>query len=176
MDGTVTGAAAWAKDPGFTANGGNLTDSSGGGRGGYSYATANADALNNGPGDPLWSGDFRREVGGLGGHPVAQDTEGRLFFGGGGGAGGQNNDAGGAGGAGGGLIYIIANTVNGSGTLTANGANGGNTRNENRDGAGGGGAGGTIVVAAKTSLGGISAQANGGQWRKSIPSFTGFCV
>ncbi len=173
MDGSLTGAAAWQLDPNFIANGNQLTDSAGGGRGGYSYATNNGDALTNPPGDSIWGGDFRREVGGLGGRPAPQDTSGRIFFGGGGGAGSQNNDAGGAGGNGGGLIYIIADSVSGTGVLRANGANGGNTRNESRDAAGGGGAGGTIVISAKT-LSGISAQANGGAGGIQIPVASSF--
>lgn len=176
MDGTVTGASAWALDPGYIANGNKLTDSSGGGRGGYSYATADGNALTQGPGNDAWMGDKRREVGGLGGRPVAQDTSGRIFLGGGGGAGAQNNDTGGAGGNGGGLIYIIADTVSGSGMLKANGASGGNTRDSHRDGAGGGGGGGTIVVAAKTSLGGISAQANGGSGGNQSPPTGAFAA
>ncbi|MGE0882031.1 MAG: beta strand repeat-containing protein [Blastocatellales bacterium] len=169
MDGSVTGAMAWTLDPGYKDNGDKLTDSSGGGRGGYSYATADGNALTQGPGNDVWMGDKRREVGGLGGRPVAQDTGGRIFMGGGGGAGAQNNDTGGAGGNGGGLIYIIADSVSGSGMLKANGTNGGDTRNSHRDGAGGGGGGGTIVVAAKTSLSGISAQANGGNGGNQFP-------
>jgi uncharacterized repeat protein (TIGR01451 family) len=168
MDGTVTGAAAWQKDPGYIANGNALTDSSGGGRGGYSYAVNNGDALVDGPGSTVWGGDNRREVGGLGGRPAPQDTSGRIFFGGGGGAGTQNNDSGGAGGSGGGLIYIIANNVSGTGQLRANGNPGGNTHGESRDAAGGAGAGGTIVVSSK-GLSGISAQANGGAGGIQIP-------
>jgi uncharacterized repeat protein (TIGR01451 family) len=161
MDGTVTGASAWTLDPGCIANGNALTESTGGGRGGYSIGIENADALIVPPGDSAWNKDFRREVGGLGGRPVPQDTAGRLFFGGGGGAGTQNNDSGGAGGNAGGVIFLRAVTVNGGGTLRANGANGQNSRNENRDAPGGGGAGGSIVVASKV-LSGIGAQANGG--------------
>ncbi|MGH9847220.1 MAG: hypothetical protein ACREEM_51650, partial [Blastocatellia bacterium] len=161
MDGAATGAMAWQLDPAYITNGNALTDSSGGGRGGYSYAVVNGNALTQGPGNEVWQADRRREVGGLGGRPVPQDPSGRIFFGGGGGAGAQNDDCGGAGGTGGGLIYIRAAVVNGAGQLKSNGASGGNTRNAHRDAPGGGGAGGTIVVAAQT-LGGISAQANGG--------------
>ena len=168
MNGTVPGADAWKLDPSYSANGNKLTDSSGGGRGGYSYAVNNADALTQGPGSTAWGGDNRREVGGLGGRPAPQDPATRVFFGGGGGAGAQNNDAGGVGGNGGGMIYLIADSVSGNGTLLANGGKGGDTRNENRDGAGGGGAGGTIVVAAKT-LSGLSAQANGGAGGNQFP-------
>lgn len=161
MDGSVLGAAAWALDPGYIANGNALTDSSGGGRGGYSIGIVNADALTQPPGDPVWDKDYRREVGGLGGRPVPQDTAERLFFGGGGGAGAQNNDSGGAGGNAGGIIYLKSVMVNGGGALRANGANGQDSRNEHRDSGGGAGAGGTIVVFSK-NLTGISAQANGG--------------
>ncbi len=161
MDSSPPFAAAWALDPACIANGNALTNSSGGGRGGYSYAVNEANALTTGPGNAAWGADLRRSVGGFGGRPVNQDTSGRIFLGGGGGAGAQNNDAGGAGGNGGGLIYIVADSVSGSGILRANGANGGNTRNEHRDGSGGAGAGGTIVIAAKT-LNGISAVADGG--------------
>ncbi|MGE0126744.1 MAG: DUF11 domain-containing protein [Blastocatellales bacterium] len=168
MDSGAVGAAAWNLDPGYENNGNQLTDSAGGGRGGYSFGNNNGDALNHKPGDSIWGGDFRREVGGLGGRPAPQDTAGRIFFGGGGGAGAQNDDTGGAGGNGGGLIYIMANGVSGTGTLRSNGANGGATRGDSRDGAGGGGAGGTIVVNAKT-LSGISAQANGGGGGNQIP-------
>ncbi|MFN0084583.1 MAG: hypothetical protein ACKVX9_04280 [Blastocatellia bacterium] len=162
MDGAALGGAlAWKLDPGYIANGNALTDSSGGGRGGYSYAVVNGDALTQGPGNDVWSGDKRREVGGIGGRPVPQDTAGRLFFGGGGGAGAQNNDSGGAGGNGGGMVFLIANSISGSGMIKANGTNGGNTRNDHRDAPGGAGAGGTIVVNAQI-LSGISAQANGG--------------
>jgi uncharacterized repeat protein (TIGR01451 family) len=161
MDPTPAFQPAWALDPGYSANGNALTNSSGGGRGGYSYSVNEANALTVAPGNPAWGGDNRREVGGRGGRTVPQDTSGRIFLGGGGGAGAQNNDAGGGGGNGGGLIYIIANSVSGSGALRSNGTNGGNTRNENRDGAGGAGAGGTIVIAA-TTLSGITATADGG--------------
>ena len=174
MDPNPSYLAAWALDPSYIANGNALTNSSGGGRGGYSYSVNEQNAMTTAPGDASWGGDFRRQVGGLGGHPLNQDTSGRIFFGGGGGAGAQNNDAGGGGGAGGGLIYIIADSVSGSGQLRANGANGGNTRNENRDGAGGAGAGGTIVVAAKT-LSGISGIADGGNGgNQSTPFQTTF--
>jgi uncharacterized repeat protein (TIGR01451 family) len=161
MDGAATGAMAWQLDPAYIANGNALTDAAGGGRGGYSYAVNNGNALTQGPGNAVWSGDGRREVGGWGGRPVPQDPSGRIFLGGGGGAGGQNDDCGGAGGNGGGLIYIRAASVSGTGQLRSNGLNGGNTRNAHRDAPGGGGAGGTIIVAAQT-FSNVGAQANGG--------------
>lgn len=162
MDPAAIGAAAWEKDPAYIANGNKLASSSGGGRGGYSYAVNNADAIANGPDSDAWGGDRRRSVGGLGGRPLAQDPTSRLFMGGGGGGGAQNDLSGGSGGNAGGLIYIIARSVTGSGVLKSNGNPGGNTRNQNRDGAGGGGAGGTIVVYADT-VSGLKAEARGGK-------------
>ncbi|MFN6202325.1 MAG: hypothetical protein ACK496_07570 [Acidobacteriota bacterium] len=162
MDGSATGATAWTLDPDFTANGGQLTSSSGGGRGGYSFSDTNRDALTLAPGENSWGGDKRRNVGGRGGRPVAQDPGGRLFMGGGGGAGAQNNNSGGGGGNAGGLIYLLAGSVSGGGELRANGNPGQDTQRENRDGAGGGGAGGTIVVYA-SEVREIRAVARGGK-------------
>lgn len=162
MDSSVVGSSAWALDPGYQAAGGQLTRSSGGGRGGYTYAEFNANALISGPDEAAWGGDRRREVGGLGGRPTPQDPANRLFMGGGGGAGAQNDRSGGAGGAAGGIIYLIANTLRGSGQLLATGAPGEDTHFENRDGAGGGGAGGTIVLITG-SLSGVRAVASGGR-------------
>ena len=161
MDGTATGAAAWTKDPGYIANGNALTNSSGGGRGGYTYSSTNQDALVTGPSDATWGGNKRQAVGGLGGHPLGNDPAGRLFLGGGGGAGDANNRAGGAGGAGGGLVFLVAGSVMGSGTISANGAAGENSKPSHNDAPGGGGGGGTVVV--KTNaLSGVSVQASGG--------------
>ena len=156
--------AAWALDPGYVANGNALTTSSGGGRGGYTFGSNNANELVAGgaPGQNSWGGDNRREAGGLGGRPMANDPVARLFMGGGGGAGDGNNGAAGAGGAGGGLVFLLALDVSGAGQILANGAAGGNTVGGHNDAAGGGGAGGTIVVSSQQSLGGISLSANGG--------------
>ncbi|KAA3650133.1 MAG: DUF11 domain-containing protein [Proteobacteria bacterium] len=140
----------------------SATASSGGGRGGYTYGRNNQDALTVPPGDALWSGNNRRELGGLGGRPVPFDDVGRLFFGGGGGAGDGNNSQAGAGGAGGGLIYIVADTISGGGTILANGANGENTQGGgNNDAPGGGGAGGTVLISANT-MSSVTINADGG--------------
>lgn len=145
---------AWSLDPNNT----NM-NSSGGGRGGYSFSNNDQNATNRAPGATQWGGDNRREVGGLGGRPLANDPTGRLFLGGGGGAGDNNDNTGGSGGNGGGLIYVIANTVAGTGTILANGANGGDSGT--LDAAGGAGGGGSVVVKA-TTLSSITIQANGG--------------
>ena len=83
---------AWQLDPGYIANANALTNSSGGGRGGYSYGSSNQIATTVAPGNALWGGDERREAGGLGGRPLTY-TASTLFFGGGGGAGDGNNTA-----------------------------------------------------------------------------------
>ncbi len=159
MDPTVTGASAWTQDPAFTiGNPDALTTSSGGGRGGYSRSNVDLDPLVVGPNDASWGADSRRDVGGRGGHPLANDTADRLFLGGGGGAGATTATIGGAGGPGGGIVVLIADTVTGSTSVQANGGAGGGAAG---DGPGGGGAGGTIVVKAN-AISGINIHADGG--------------
>ena len=148
---------AWNIDGTLTAT----TTSSGGGRGGYTFAR-NGDALTTPPGDSAWGNDFRREVGGLGGRPLAFDASGRLYFGGGGGAGDGNNSAAGRGGNGAGLVFIIADTVLGSGRILADGEAGRDTSPRHNDAPGGGGAGGTVVLSAN-SLSGVAVRARGGR-------------
>ncbi|MES2945666.1 MAG: hypothetical protein V4772_22590 [Pseudomonadota bacterium] len=161
MPGGVTGAAAWAFDPGYKANGNALTAHVGGGRGGYSYSQANRDALADAPGLAVWTGDNRRALGGWGGRPLTQALATRLFFGGGGGAGGNNNNTAGTGGAGGGVIILEAGSLAGTGAIIANGANGGSTTGGGNDAPGGAGGGGSVVL--RAGSGSISLiQANGG--------------
>ena len=163
-------ATAWALDPGYALNG-DFTNSPGGGRGGYTFSANDQDALTMAPGTvgpPNWGGNLRRERGGLGGHPLTSSTGGasaRLFLGGGGGAGDGNNGFTGPGGNGGGLVFVIAGTVTGGGSILANGADGGAANSGvavSGDGPGGGGGGGTVVVHAG-ALSGISVVANGGK-------------
>jgi hypothetical protein len=54
MNNQVIGASSWTLDPGYAANGGRLTSSSGGGRGGYSYALNLIDPQSNGPDNSAW--------------------------------------------------------------------------------------------------------------------------
>jgi uncharacterized repeat protein (TIGR01451 family)/uncharacterized protein (TIGR03382 family) len=162
MSGTVVGAPAWQLDPGYIANGNARTSSSGGGRGGYTFSSTNQDALTVGPGNAVWAGNSREEVGGLGGRPLDNDVASRLFLGGGGGAGDGNNNAGAAGGNGGGLVYLVSSTVGGAGRLLANGGDAENTTGTHNDAPGGGGGGGTIVVLSD-NLFGITLEARGGR-------------
>jgi len=158
-------ASAWALDPAFAANGNALTDSAGGGRGGYTYASTNQDATTVGPNQAAWGGNNRHEAGGLGGRPVDNNPAGRLFLGGGGGAGDGNDNSGGAGGAGGGLIFLVsAGGVEGTGGIVSNGSDGERTKigTTGNDAPGGGGAGGTVVVVSGRSVTGVQLRANGG--------------
>ncbi len=109
-------------------------------------------------------------VGGFGGSAFPASTS-ALVMGGAGGAGTTNNgtadpanaNPGGinsSGASGGGVIIIHAGTATGVGTITANGQTALNVAN---DGGGGGGAGGSIRVLTNSgALGGLTAQANGG--------------
>ncbi len=158
---TAAWANAWNIDGTLTST----TNSPGGGRGGYTYAAADQNALTTAPGAASWAGNNRRERGGLGGRPLANNPsivgDTRLFFGGGGGAGDGNNSAASAGAAGGGLVYVIANAVSGSGALQANGGTATGTVSGHNDAPGGGGGGGSVVLVAP-SAGALSFSANGG--------------
>lgn len=162
MSATVPGATAWNIDPDFVANGNMLTVGPGGGRGGYSFGANDENALLVAPGAVAWGGDLRRAVGGRGGRPLGIALD-RLFFGGGGGAGDANNNVGGAGGAGGGLVFLVARTIDGNGTIASNGAAGESTSFAGNDAAGGGGAGGTIVLSSVAPItSALTVQASGG--------------
>lgn len=92
----------------------------------------------------------------------------RLFLGGGGGSGSTNNGTGtpgagfaSSGAAGGGLVMIRADSITGSATISANGANAYDT--VANDGSGGGGAGGSVLVfSSGGSVGTLTVQATGG--------------
>jgi len=138
------------------AAGFGTSSSSGGGRGGYSYSISDQNETVIGPNNTAWQGDFRRNNGGLGGHPLALDPT-RIFLGGGGGAGDQNNNQGGPGGTGGGIVMLkVYGAISGAGTIEANGANGGSTnptlasagigQKFGHDGAGGAGGGGAVMI------------------------------
>ena len=156
---------AWnLESPGFAGS-----TSSGGGRGGYSYAANSQNPRITAPGLAGWGGDNRAAVGGLGGRPLNYNT-GRLYCGGGGGAADENDAYGGGGGNGGGIINIISyGTITGAGQILANGQNGFNTLTPNpvfnvtgRDGAGGAGGGGAIVINSTGFINLITVSAKGG--------------
>ncbi|HRS54204.1 MAG TPA: hypothetical protein P5250_05820, partial [Bacteroidales bacterium] len=172
---TPSWANAWNLEyPGFA-----YAISPGGGRGGYTFSSANLDALVEGTngewGNSNWGGDWRRATGGLGGRPLNYTTS-KIFLGGGGGAGDENENYGGSGGNGGGLIYLfIQGNISGNGVILSNGSNGEDaigpqpiTGATGTDGAGGGGAGGTIIINSLGNISGISIYANGGKGGNQI--------
>lgn len=155
-------ASAWALDPGYAANGNVLTNSSGGGRGGYTYGANDQNATTVAPGNTAWAGDYRREAGGLGGRPLTYTTS-TLFFGGGGGSGDGNNTAAQNGANGGGIIYLhVAGNLSGTGAVSANGAAAGPTISAHNDAPGGGGGGGAIRLNVSGTISTTTIRANGG--------------
>lgn len=140
----------WKWDPSYLSNFNQLTSAAGGGRGGYSSSAVCLDPATTGPNQPAWGSDSRREVGGLGGRPLPGSVGSeRLFFGGGGGA-GDGDSAAGGGGSGGGIVFLMAQQINGLGSIEANGTPGQSAHPVSptgaTDGPGGGGGGGTIVI------------------------------
>ncbi|MGA7751397.1 MAG: C25 family cysteine peptidase [Candidatus Sulfotelmatobacter sp.] len=155
-DGSMArGAPANAGAGGTDSDSAGNTQNAGGGGG--------ANGGSGGFGGDSWNTNL--SSGGEGGS-VFPATIDRVALGGGGGAGTRNNSdgdnqaSGGAGG--GGMIFIRADSLTGTATLTANGAAAYNgTAN---DAGGGGGAGGTIVViSANGGESGLTLQANGGR-------------
>lgn len=161
----LTGGAAWVSA--WNLEGGNFSqnNTSGGGRGGYSYGLYSMNAATTPPGNSNWGGDYRRNVGGLGGRPLNNFSGQRFFMGGGGGAGEANNDFGTSGENGGGCIFVHAKSVIGTGAIVSNGGNALTTSTSiGKDGAGGGGGGGSVVVFADVahSISLIAKGGNGG--------------
>ncbi len=166
MCSACVGPTAWALDPFTISNGGVNANSSGGGRGGYSYGASNQNALVVAPSTPSWGGDQRDPFGGEGGRPLTITAASRIFFGGGGGAGDRNNTANQLGGTGGGIVYLISNNITGAGTINANGSDalnqialGTGGANDAPSGAGGGGS----VILRSTTIAGVALNAFGGK-------------
>jgi hypothetical protein len=137
--------------------------SSGGGRGGYTFSADNRDAITTAPGNSVWGGNSRRNLGGYGGRPLAFSNT-RIFFGGGGGAGDGNNSAATGGANGGGMVLIICyGNLSGSGIITSSGGNSPNTMAGHNDAPGGGGGGGTIILSVNGSIANtLNLRVNGG--------------
>ena len=155
-DGSMArGAPGNAGGGGTDADPGANDDNAGGGGGGNGGS--------GGFGGDSWNSNL--STGGEGGS-LFPATIDRIAMGGGGGAGTRNNTPGdnqaSGGAAGGGIIFIRADSLTGTATLTANGMAAYNgTQN---DAGGGGGAGGSIIVlAANGGESGLTLQANGGR-------------
>lgn len=172
MDLTAVGALmAWPLEQAYKDNANMPTTSTGGGRGGHSFSRPLAgvftDPTVDGPTLMKWGGDFRQDVGGLGGRPLNPNLGFQVFLGGGGGAGDQDNNSGGIGGNGGGLVFVVSGSVAvpgpSTGIISANGGDGADTANAHNDGAGGGGGGGTVFVLTAAPLPkDLRIEANGG--------------
>ncbi len=146
--------------------------SAGGGRGGYSYGKRQTNPLLHGPGftlgisDTAWGGDFRKNLGGLGGRPL-DNLQGKLIFmGGGGGAGDANNNATlYGGGNGGGIVFLrVRGSISGNGNIKSNGGDGASSNLGNyNDASGGGGGGGSVLLFCDQQIGNITVSAVGGK-------------
>jgi uncharacterized repeat protein (TIGR01451 family) len=165
VDGSMArGAPGNAGGGGTDANPAANDQNAGGGGGGNGGS--------GGFGGDSWNTNL--SVGGEGGGEFPATID-RIAMGGGGGAGTRNNSPGdnqaSSAAAGGGIIFIRADSLTGTATLTANGASAYNgTAN---DAGGGGGAGGTIVVlAAHGGESGLTLHANGGNGGNAWPSQT----
>ncbi|HOI41486.1 MAG TPA: hypothetical protein PK523_00945, partial [Elusimicrobiales bacterium] len=153
--GGASGEPGFAGGQGFgPGTGGGGAAGSGGGGGGY--GDADADGISGGAGDGVGAG-----TGGLPYGPTTQITvpfsADDIFMGsgGGGGGGGAAATTSGAGGTGGGLVYIEADYIVISGTVSANGLAGGtgiDASGTNPGGGGGGGSGGAIAIISRGSL------------------------
>lgn len=124
----------------------------GGGGGGYGtygiYGSGTNNGVSGGTNTSGAGGNGGLKGGGGGGGGTYGNTSiDNLYLGSGGGGGGGAYDVGGTGGKGGGIIYISANSINVTGTISANGGSGGSV---SYGGGGGGGAGGSIKIFANT--------------------------
>lgn len=152
--GGYSGEPGFAGGQGFGPGKGDagLTGSGGGGGG---YGDADGDGFSGGDGDGSP---------GSGGLPYGLTTQMTVPFsaddifmgsGGGGGGGGAAATTSGAGGSGGGLVYIEADYIVITGTVSANGLAGGtgiDPNGTNPGGGGGGGSGGAIAIISRGSL------------------------
>ncbi len=171
--GTSTGGSGSINQGG--AGGGGQTIAGGGGAGygtpgnaGQAWGIAGQNGGTNSSGN---GGRVSSYGSGGGGGSYGDESLNKLLFGSGGGVGGRyRNDrpAPGVGGNGGGIIYILANNITVSESLSSNGGNGGNVSacggapNEWASG-GGGGAGGSIKIAGNNiNIGTSKTYANGG--------------
>jgi hypothetical protein len=160
----AAGGGGAAGDGSAGGNGGNA-GSDGADAAGNSGGAAGSGATTGQGGDGGGSSVSAVGAGGAGGgglYGVAALTD--LFPGSGGGGGGGVDDGpetGASGGDGGGIIFIAANSVSVSGSISCNGGAGGAATD--RDGAGGGGSGGSIMIQANSAtLGSSLVTASGG--------------
>lgn len=158
------GAPANAGGGGTYWSGGNDNGGGGGGANGGDGGRGGAGYRRDGYAGvlPDYSNLVERKWG-FGGARHAEASITRLVMGGGGGAGDSNgNNIGEAasGAAGGGIVLVRADTLVGTGVVSARGAR---APDNAGDGAGGGGGGGSVVIVATTSSAGVSVDVRGGR-------------
>lgn len=151
------------------AGGGGSSRNSAGGGGGYGtfgyggegYGGTNGTGTNGGTNTSGAGGALANGGGGGGGGTYGDVGLDDLFMGsGGGGAGGYTDTTVGPGGDGGGIVYIAADTITVSGSVSADGEIG---SSQGTRGAGGGGAGGSLKLIGNTiTLGAGIVTSNGG--------------
>lgn len=146
-------SAAYGGRGSFTNGGGGGSGYKSGGGGGGHFGNGGVG------GNSDLALDENRSVGGYGGGTIQYEPTIRLVMGGGGGAGQGSSNTGAAGGAGGGIVFIRANTLVGTGSISANGASAQNVTN---DAGSGGGAGGSVYLRLIGNAACISISANGG--------------
>ena len=166
--GVAAGGGGGAAANGYGGDGGDAgstgSDSTGSAPVGPGGAAGSGSNTGTGGGTSTYNADSSGAGGGGGGLYGTSDLS-TLFSGsGGGGGGGQKNGAGAAGGDGGGIIYIIADSVSNSGSISARGTAGGTGGDDPAAyGAGGGGSGGSILIEATSwTSGGTLTVAGGG--------------
>ncbi len=156
------GGGGQGGDNGTGFDGGNA-GGSGGGNGNEGAAGSLLEKTGQGGGSYFGGGGFGGVGAGGGGQYGVKELT-TLFLGSGGGGGGGHDSgpvSGGNGGDGGGIVFIMADSVTVSGSITSIGAAG--VTAASREGAGGGGSGGSILIQANTAtLGTSNVQATGG--------------
>jgi gliding motility-associated-like protein len=169
-EGIITTSFELLKGIGHALNGG------GGGNGLYSGGAGGSNYGQGGDGGQQYDGGCGTEVlefaqGGFGAETEFYGYN-RIIMGGGGGAGTENTPGrtGTSGGDGGGIVFILANTIIGNGSVTANGASVTGTASAS---GGGGGGGGVILIDVTNNDGDISLYARGGNGGSTGTNCTG---
>jgi hypothetical protein len=131
---------------------GNLANGGGGGNCSNAGGAGGGHGGAGGGGGETWTNTGNAPVGGYGGAALGYDPLTRLVFGGAGGAGDSDAPFNGIttnGGAGGGVVFVRTGSVDGAGTISANGGSGAPITS---NGGAGGGAGGLIVIDALATV------------------------
>jgi hypothetical protein len=150
------------------AGGGGYGTAGGGGLGSVNGTAGGTNTSGNGGSGGAWNG------GGGGGGTYGSTDLTKLYLGSGGGTGGRHPDSTpGSGGSSGGIVFISANTLSVSGTITSTGTGGGNGSGS-LGGGGGGGAAGSIKILGNTlALGSNLVTATGGSGGTGTTGYNG---